>query len=470
MQVPQNRKISDNIYNKHKKREYIMKKNRLLVGVGRTDITPELGVRLGGYGQKDRPAEKINDPLHSTTLYLMQNEEEAAFINLDWLAVEFSEVSLIKNAVNKKTKIPKDNIVVSTTHTHTAPNTLNFNGWGKVESEYVNSVLATIVDSVATAKNTAEQATTGVTDTRSKTGINRRFVALNNSTEMRGDEYKLYDPFMTIVRFENDKGKPITTLIHYGAHATAWGDRPVVSRDWPGVMKDRIESQTKAPVVFINGAIGNVGPRTNCMIVDNKHDVGFSAGTGDGIDSVREVGYRAATDALHAYASIKTWNKNPELAIITKDIILPFQKLPSLETAKKEIIAAYPNKDNWGVDMCKFMYWEDVVNTLESKNIKTKTAFRQTIITIDDIAIIPFPGELFAEISLRLRHASPFRYTLCASVTNGSYAYLPAREARHRGGYEVWIPRGYGAHILDENIDDVLVKENLQLLVDVKLK
>ena len=40
----------------------------LKAGFGRTDITPELGVRLGGYGVKERPAEEIFDHLHSTTV------------------------------------------------------------------------------------------------------------------------------------------------------------------------------------------------------------------------------------------------------------------------------------------------------------------------------------------------------------------------------------------------------------------
>ena len=41
------------------------------------------------------------------------------------------------------------------------------------------------------------------------------------------------------------------------------------------------------------------------------------------------------------------------------------------------------------------------------------------------------------------------------------------RESLHRGGYEVWVARAFGAYILVENIDDVLVEENLKLLRDL---
>jgi len=38
------------------------------------------------------------------------------------------------------------------------------------------------------------------------------------------------------------------------------------------------------------------------------------------------------------------------------------------------------------------------------------------------------------------------------------------REARARGGYEVWVMRAFSAYLLAENLDDVLVMENIQLL------
>jgi hypothetical protein len=41
---------------------------------------------------------------------------------------------------------------------------------------------------------------------------------------------------------------------------------------------------------------------------------------------------------------------------------------------------------------------------------------------------------------------------------------LVTREARARGGYEVWVMRAFSAYLLAENLDDVLVMENMQLL------
>jgi hypothetical protein len=78
------------------------------------------------------------------------------------------------------------------------------------------------------------------------------------------------------------------------------------------------------------------------------------------------------------------------------------------------------------------------------------------------------PGEIFSGISLRLRQQSQFQYTLCCSVSNGSLAYLPTREARHRGGYETWVGKAAGPYLLADNIDDALVAENTKLLSKIK--
>ena len=95
---------------------------------------------------------------------------------------------------------------------------------------------------------------------------------------------------------------------------------------------------------------------------------------------------------------------------------------------------------------------------------KPHHVWRQSLTEIGPLAIVPIPGEAFSEIVLRIRDQSPFQYTLCASVSNGSHGYYVTREARVRGGYEVDVARAYGAYVLADNIDDYLVENNTKLL------
>lgn len=429
----------------------------LQAGFARTDITPELGVRLGGYGVKERPAEEIFDRLNSTAIVLKQDGLTTAIINLDWICIEEEVVAMIRSRIAKIIAIPESNITVAATHSHSVPNTLNFWGWGDREQEYVESVIPAIIKSVQQAYENLKEVSVGFATTQSQVGVNRRGIKVDGSLGFVGNIHGSYDPIMTVAQFKHES-ENIGILVHYGAHGTAMGRNRLVSRDWMGVMKDRIESQYKAPVLFLNGAIGDVGPRTN-VLAEN----GLSAGTGDGIESVREVGYRAATDAIRALISIKEWRSDLELKVIHEDITIPYAPLTLLGEAKEAVKEWESRKDEWCTPMCEYMHHQAVIEA-HNKPLQKSRQFAQTITIFGPLAIIPMPGEMFSGISLRIRKESPFKFTLCCSVTNGSLAYLPTREARHRGGYECWVGKAAGPYLLADNIDDALVEENIGLL------
>ncbi|MCX6969954.1 MAG: neutral/alkaline non-lysosomal ceramidase N-terminal domain-containing protein [Verrucomicrobia bacterium] len=124
----------------------------LKAGFGRTDITPELGVRLGGYGVEVHPGEGIHDRLQATAMVLEQGGPLFAVINLDWICIEEETFDRIRSGVNQRTGIPAMNVTVSASHTHSGPNTLNFWGWGERENAYIDSVLPVVIRSVELAK------------------------------------------------------------------------------------------------------------------------------------------------------------------------------------------------------------------------------------------------------------------------------------------------------------------------------
>jgi hypothetical protein len=56
-----------------------------------------------------------------------------------------------------------------------------------------------------------------------------------------------------------------------------------------------------------------------------------------------------------------------------------------------------------------------------------------------DTVIWAAPLELFCEIAMRVRSASPFPHTFYFGYTNGWLGYLPTREAFAEGGYETTV-------------------------------
>ncbi len=431
---------------------------KLKAGFGRADITPRLGVRLGGYGVKDRPAEEIFDRLHATAMVLGQAGKLTVVISLDWGCIADGVIERIRRAVHQRFGIPGQHVTVCATHTHSAPNTFDFQGWGGVDNDYVEAVLPEICRSVEMAQANLRPVRVGFAVTESLVGVNRRGTLENGEVRFMADPHASFDPNMTVAHFKDEAGADVGIVVHYGAHGTAMGCNRLVSRDWCGIMQDRIESQFAAPVMFLNGAIGDVGPRTNY-----RHGDCLAAGEGDGIHAVREVGYRAATDAIRALLAIREWRVGLKMDILTAPVFLPYAPLKPLADAERDLAQWMDRKDEWGVPMCEYMYNQAVV-AAHAQPALAGRQFSQTITAIGPLVLAPMPGEIFSGISLRIRAGSPYQYTLCCSVTNGSMAYLPTREARHRGGYEIWGGRAAGAYLLADNIDDVLVSENLKLL------
>lgn len=413
-------------------------------------MTPPLGSRLCGY-PVHRPAESIHDPLNSTALVLSRDGVQAAIVSLDWVIIEDDDVQAVRKGVHERTGIPPANITICAIQTHTGPQTITAWGWGDKDTAYTKSAIPRIVDSVVQAHARLQPARLGIATIQSDVGVNRRGIGENHAVGLGYNPWGPYDPTMTVLRFEGAKG-PLCSLVHYGAHPTALGVENYVSRDWPGVMVDRIETITGAPALYVNGAVGDIAPRTNIL-----------RATGDGWAAAEEVGQRAAHHALTAFRGIRDFSSDATLRTMTRELRLPYAPLTPLTQARRELRAALPNKDKWGSGMCHYTHWQQVIEA-HRRPVKKSLRFTQTLTQVGPAVFVPFAGEPFAEIVLRLRDLSPYQYTLCASTTNGKHGYYVTRESRARGGYEVWVARAYGAYILADNIDDVLVEQNLRML------
>ena len=69
-----------------------------------------------------------------------------------------------------------------------------------------------------------------------------------------------------------------------------------------------------------------------------------------------------------------------------------------------------------------------------------------------DLAFVALPGEVFVELGLSLKAASPFKNTIVAELSNGTIGYVPTRTAYPHGNYEVISARckaGSGEKLVD---------------------
>jgi neutral ceramidase len=75
-----------------------------------------------------------------------------------------------------------------------------------------------------------------------------------------------------------------------------------------------------------------------------------------------------------------------------------------------------------------------------------------------ELAIVLLPGEVFVELGLALKQASPFKHTLVIELSNDNPAYIPTEKAFKEGSYETVNSR------IEPGGGERLVAEALRLL------
>ena len=432
-------------------------KHTLFAGASYADITPAVGGLLYGYND-DTYSTSCHDPLEIKALALRTDDEQPVLM-LSFSVGDFGTgaCTQTREALARECGIPLENILASATHTHSAPNVSGIAGWGDVDRPYLEGIL--IPGAIKAAKEALASlapAEFAIVWGESEIGINRRELTEDGRIFLGQNPWGCQDKTMTIIRFRNSETKEgIFQIVHYGCHGTAAGNNHEITRDWIGIMTDRLTAETGIRTGFWNGCVGDVGPR-----------IANGRTTGD-IHHVEELGGRAALDAARiakqfAYAPYET----APVRLHAEEIGLPVHPIPS----KEDVDAYMRTHDRDGhyvnIDGLIHAYMCAAADVYASgKSLPTEKPLPVSVVTLGDaVSFCPVPYELFSEICLRIRRHGPCRHNLALSITNGFEAYLPTKDAVSRGGYEVECFCYGNVAALDDNTDTVLVQHFLRIL------
>jgi len=431
-----------------------MKDSVFMVGAAREDITPVIGTMVYGY-LPNIASTSIRDPLQATAMAFHQGEETVMLFSVTVASFQNELSDELRKKIGETVNIPSEHVILAATHTHSGPNLAGVEGWGELDRVYVDTILLPALCKVAeNAMNAMQPAEIAVSTVCSEVGINRRQQLRDGRIVLGQNPRGCFDPEMTCIAIRNSENKKgIVNLIHYGCHGTAAGIQTEISRDWSGHMVDRLETISGTMTAYLNGAEGDVGPRlTN------------GTTTGD-FQHVEEIGGIAASDAVRAYRSLGVY-KCGQLAIHKGIVCIPRKPLPDLEKVKSKLEEYSNPEELTNVRRMEYLYYASVVAEYENgcPEYDTCMAYPQIIFSIGDIAFVPFPFEVFSEITMRLQEFSPIRYTLSLTNTNGYNSYLPTEDQLVRGGYEITSFQYNSAHPLVDNADQIIIDENLKIL------
>jgi hypothetical protein len=101
------------------------------------------------------------------------------------------------------------------------------------------------------------------------------------------------------------------------------------------------------------------------------------------------------------------------------------------------------------------------IMVLEDYGVQTLPLEVQAIRLGREIAIVTLPGEIFVELGLAVKAASPFEMTIVIEMPDDSLGYVPTRKAFAEGSYEIVNSR------VEPGVGERLVEAAITLLEDL---
>ena len=215
--------------------------------------------------------------------------------------------------------------------------------------------------------------------------------------------------------------KPLLTYVNFAMHLDTTGGA-MVSADYPAALARRL-ADYKGPemlTIFANGACGNV----------NHINVAWAAPQSSP-QAARRLGTILAADVLKAYAGLKS----VEEAVLR--VRSEVAHLPLAPHTDEELRQAREIADRCGAQ-ASFLEQVKAYRILDvaAQQGKPMDVNVQVFALGRDIAWVALPGEVFAELGLNVKTASPFRQTNIIELANGRSHYIPNRSAFSEGQYE----------------------------------
>ena len=411
-------------------------------GYGREKVMPDGNLTLGGSGTHDRVSEGALDFLYVTVVAVTDTKNQTVLlITQDFLNADDSYVVPGKEKISEATGVPVENIMVSGTHTHSAPSITNktLPGMAAYREIYYTAIVKAAEKAMAD-RSPATVQNGGVW--AEGMAFSRQYILpdgsmVNNAAASLDPVGHPDDPdqeaqLVRFVRAAEDK-KDIL-VINYPIHATFNGgtsDKYICS-DAPGSIRYYIEKEAGMHVAYFIAAGGNQTP--DSKIKSEKHGLDWE-----------EYGHalgQVIVDYLPQLQDV------PVGDIALKNVVFKAttnkDKLDML-TQAKEIMSAYssggtkkcnPLVEQYGLSSV----WEAqaIVKRNELPEI-TEMSFN--VLAFGETSFIFAPYEMFAPTGMDIKERSPYDFTFIVTCANGSYGYLPTDAAYDYGVYESFVTR-----------------------------
>ncbi len=443
----------------------------LRAGAAVVDVTPKTFPVLVNGGMLSRSADSVKTPVNARAIVLDDGHERLAIVVVDSCMMPRPLLDDAKALAALRTQIRADRMLISATHTHSAPSSLACLGTD-ADPDYVPYLREKLAEAIAAAEANLEPARVGwaVGNAAEFTAL-RRWVrrpdridvdpfgnrtvranmhAANNWDDVTGESGP-EDPDLSLISIQSLDGRPIAVLANFSMHY--FSDQPL-SADYFGLFCEGLKSELAAdgdadhpPFVGImsHGCSGDIWRRD------------YTRPAPDPAPTIDDYAAGLVKIAVAAYRSIE-YDEDATLAMAESRLKLN-HRVPSvqrIEWAQRVVDAMGGRPPKTTAEV--YAREQLILHDRQSTEVVVQA------LRIGDMAIATTPTETYALTGLKLKLQSPLENTMVIELANGGDGYIPPPEQHRLGGYNTWAARSAG---LEVQAEPKIVAAALQLLEQV---
>ncbi len=418
-------------------------------GFAERDITPGIGMEQpGGYGKAFHRV--FHDPCKVRAAVFDDGQKRVALVGLDTLMISRAVVLDARAQIEKATGIPPEAVLIGASHSHSSGpvgmvqpgefdgaselvQKLAYEDSSCADPGFLLHVTRQIVEAVRRADAGKVNARLGFgSGIEDKVAFNRRLKMKNGlaySHPGPGNPDMLdyagpIDPEVGVIAAWNENGDLLGTIVNFSCHATAGPGG--ISANWIYYLEQTIQGATgtKAPVVFLQGACGDVTQVDNLSPYQRPVAADWS----------RRVGARVGAEAVKV---LHLMTPTPEARLDTRQKVFTIpRRKPSAErlVRSREIVAAGRNP----ADPAEWTFAKEILLLEHLIEKEPEVEVEVQAIQVGPAVFVSNPAEYFVQLGLDIKAGSPFPLTFPVELANGCVGYVPTEEAfgPNGGGYE----------------------------------
>jgi hypothetical protein len=423
-------------------------------GAAVIDVTPTKLPAIVNGGLKSRSVGDVKTRLSARALALSDGTTKLVIVVVDSCMLPRPLLDEVKKLAEGRTGVPMNRLLISATHTHTAPASMGCLGTD-FDPDYVPLVKLKIVDAIVAAIAKLQPAQVGfakqnaadftalrrwirrpdrITDDPFGNPTVRATMHAGSNWDNVTGESGPEDPDLSLISIQSKSGEPIAVLANFSMHY--YSGEKGLSADYFGLfsegLKKRIAPNGNFVGIMSHGCSGDIWRKDYTQ--PDKWDA---------TQTIDDYASGLLDVAMKAYRGIQ-YRNDVDLAMAEQRMTLNY-RVPDAQRLQWAKLIVDELGDRPPTTQQEVYALEQLI-----LHERQETEIVVQGIRIGDIGIATTPNETYAITGLKIKAASPLAHNMVIELANGGDGYIPPPEQHRFGGYNTWAARSAGLEVMAE--------------------